>query len=125
MKSVRVTRRGGKKVAVELKWRGKLNKKRWGWRLAWWASSTKRAADGRRQRSTKITYETREKYKTMNRSLQNTFADLRGATFVILKNHANALIRKEISSPTSKARKEVSRNNFVKKNWAPDRFESF
>ena len=44
---------------------------------------------------------------------------------MILKNHASALIRKERLSPTSKARREVSRNEFVEKSGMPDRVESF
>ena len=47
-------------------------------------------------------------------------------TFVILKNHASKPIRKERSSPTSKAKKEASRNKFMKKGGMPDRvLESF
>ena len=33
-----------KKVGVELKTRGELNKRRWGWRLAWWGVTDKREA---------------------------------------------------------------------------------
>ena len=46
-------------------------------------------------------------------------------TFVILINHASALIRKERLSPASKARKEVSRNEFMKKGGVPDGFKNF
>ena len=46
-------------------------------------------------------------------------------TFVILKNHASAPIRKERLSPTSKARREASRNEFVEKGGIPDRIKSF
>ena len=84
-----------RKVEVESKpWR-KLNKRRLGWRLAWWESSIKRAADGKRQRNTKIIDEKRNKYMAKNGSLRNTLMHLKGATFVILKNHASAPIRKE------------------------------
>ena len=51
--------------------------------------------------------------------------DLKEATFVILKNHPSAPIRKERLSPTSKARREVSQNNFVEKSGMPDRVKSF
>ena len=45
--------------------------------------------------------------------------------FVILKDHASALIRKKRLSPTSKARREASRNQFVVKGGMPDRVKSF
>ena len=51
--------------------------------------------------------------------------DLKEATFVILKNHASALVRKEKLSPTTTARKKASRNRFVEKGGVPDRIESF
>ena len=44
--------------------------------------------------------------------------------FVILKNHRSAPIRKERLSPTSKARREASRNEFVEKGGMPDRVKS-
>ena len=44
---------------------------------------------------------------------------------MILKNHTSAPIRKERLSPTSKARREASRNKFVEKDGMPDRVESF
>ena len=67
----------------------------------------------------------REKYMAKNRSLQNTSADSKETTFVILKNHARALVRKKRLSPTSKARREASRNQFVEKGGMPDRVKSF
>ena len=51
--------------------------------------------------------------------------DSKGATFVILINHASAPIRKERLSPTSKARREASRNEFMEKGGMPDRVKSF
>ena len=39
--------------------------------------------------------ERKKKFKGKNRSLQNTSTDLKGMTFVILKNLTRALIRKE------------------------------
>ena len=72
--------------------------------------SVKRAADGRRQRSRKIINEEREKYRAKNGSLRNTSTDSKGTAFVILINHRSAPIRKERLSPTSKARRETSRN---------------
>ena len=67
----------------------------------------------------------REKYWTNNKSLQNTSTDSKEATFVILINHASAPIRKERLSPTSKTRRQASRNKFVEKGGEPDRVESF
>ena len=46
-------------------------------------------------------------------------------TFVILINQANAPIRKERFSRTSKARRGASRNNLAKKGGVPDIIESF
>ena len=44
---------------------------------------------------------------------------------MILKNHTSAPIKKERLSPTSKARREASRNQFVEKSGMPDRVKSF
>ena len=44
---------------------------------------------------------------------------------MILIDHRSAPIRKERSSPTSKARREASRNKFVEKGGMPDRVKSF
>ena len=44
---------------------------------------------------------------------------------MILKDHRSAPIRAERLSPTSKARKEASRNEFMKKGGMPDRVKSF
>ena len=49
----------------------------------------------------------------------------KGRTFVILINHASAPVRKERLSPTSKARRETSRNEFMEKGGMPDRVENF
>ena len=87
--------------------------------------SIKRAADGRRQRKRKINNEEREKYRAKNRSLQNTSTDSKATTFVILIDHRSAPIRKERLSPTSKARREASRNKFEEKSGMPDRVKSF
>ena len=87
--------------------------------------SIKRAADGRRQRSRKIVNEEREKYRAKNGSLRNISTDSKGTTFVILIDHRSAPIRKEGLSPTSKARREASRNRFVEKGGMPDRVKSF
>ena len=51
--------------------------------------------------------------------------DSKGTTSVILINHASARVRKERLSPTSKARREASRNEFVEKGGMPDRVTSF
>ena len=87
--------------------------------------NVKKAADGRRQRSRKIIDEEREKYRAKNGSLRNTSTDSKGAAFVILKNHRSAPVRKERLSPTSKARREASRNKLVEKGGVPDRVKSF
>ena len=44
---------------------------------------------------------------------------------MILINHASAPIRKERLSLTSKAKREASRNEFMKKGGMADRVESF
>ena len=51
--------------------------------------------------------------------------DSKATTFVILKNHPSAPIRKKRLCPTSKARREASRNVFMKKGGMPDRVKSF
>ena len=43
---------------------------------------------------------------------------------MILINHASAPIRKERLTPSSKARREASRNEFVEKGGMPDRVKS-
>ena len=45
--------------------------------------------------------------------------------FAILKDHTSAPITEERLSPSSKARREASRNKFVKKGGMPDRVKSF
>ena len=87
--------------------------------------SIERAADGRRQRCRKIINEEREKNRAKNESLRNTSTDSKGAVFVILKNHTSAPIRKERLTPTSKSKREASRNQFVEKGGMPDRVKSF
>ena len=88
--------------------------------------SVKRAADGRRQRCRKIINEEREKYRAKNASLRNTSStDSKETTFVILIYHTSAPVRKERLRPTSKARTEASRNEFVEKAEMPDRVKSF
>ena len=87
--------------------------------------SVKRAADARRQRNRKIIDEKREKCRAKNEFLRNTSADSKATTFVILINHTSAPIRKERLSPTSKARREASRNKFVEKGGMPHRVKSF
>ena len=44
---------------------------------------------------------------------------------MILINHTSAPIRKERLSPTSKARREASQNQFMKKGGMPDRVKGF
>ena len=51
--------------------------------------------------------------------------DSKGTTFVILKDHRSAPIRKERLSPSSKASREASQNEFVEKGRMPDRVKSF
>ena len=67
----------------------------------------------------------REKYRAKNGSLWNTSTDSKGTTFVILIDHRSAPIRNERLSPTSKARREASGNEFMEKGGMPDRVESF
>ena len=87
--------------------------------------SVKRAPDGRRQRNRKIVDEETEKYRAKNGSLRNTSTNSKRTTFVILINHASAPIRKERLSPTNKARRKASRNEFMEKGGVPDRVKSF
>ena len=54
-----------------------------------------------------------------------TPTDLKGVAFVVLIDHTSAPIRKERLSPTSKARREASRNQFVEKSGMSDRVKSF
>ena len=63
--------------------------------------------------------------RAKNGSLWNTSTDSKGAAFVILINHRSAPIRKERLSPTSKARREASQNEFVEKGGMQDRVKSF
>ena len=51
--------------------------------------------------------------------------DSKGTAFVILINHQSAPVRKRRLSPTSKARRKVSRNKFMEKGGVPDKVESF
>ena len=55
--------------------------------------------------------------KHLNRLERNSFCDL--------INHANMPIRNERLSPIGKARREVSRNEFVEKGGMPDRVKRF
>ena len=77
----------------------------------------KGAADGRKRRSRKIINEERQKYRAKNESLRNTSTDSKEAS-------ASAPIRKERLSPTSKARRETSRNKFVEKGGVLDRVKN-
>ena len=83
--------------------------------------SVKRTADGRGQTSRKIIDEKREKYWAKNGFLRNTSTDSKEMTFVILINHTSAPIRKKRLSPTSKAKREASQNEFTEKSGMPDR----
>ena len=86
--------------------------------------SVKKAADGRRQINLKIIDEKGEKCRVKNGFLRNTSTDSKGTTFVILINHASALIKIERLSPTSKARREASQNEFMNMGGMPDRVKS-
>ena len=72
-----------------------------------------------------IINEKREKDSAKNGTLRNTSLDSKGTTFVILINHASAPVRKKKLSPTSKARREASRKEFVEKGGMPNRVKSF
>ena len=50
--------------------------------------------------------------------------DLKRATLVVLIDHSSTPIRNKRLSPTSKAKREASRNKFVKKSRVPDRVVS-
>ena len=63
----------------------------------------------------------RAKYRGKNGSLGNTSTDSKGTTIVISINHASPPTRKESSSPTSKARREASRNKFLEKGGVLDK----
>ena len=67
----------------------------------------------------------RGKYRVKSGSLRNTLTNLKETTFVILINHASGPFRKGRLSPTSKTRREASRNEFVEKGGGPDRVGSF
>ena len=60
-----------------------------------------------------------------NKFFWNTSTDSKGTTFAILINLTSAPVRKKRLSPTSKARKEASQNQFVEKGGMPDRVKSF
>ena len=66
-----------------------------------------------------------KKYRAKNGSLRNTSANSKGAAFVILIDHTSAPVRKDRLSPTSKAKREASRIQFVVKGGMPDRVEGF
>ena len=68
---------------------------------------------------------TLKKDRAKNGSLRNTSTDSKETIFVILINHASVPITMERWSPTSKARREASRNEFVEKGGMPDRVKSF
>ena len=87
--------------------------------------SVKRAADGRRQRRRKITNENGEKYRAKNESLRNTSTDSKGATFVILINHASAPVRMKRLSPTGKTKREANQIEFMEKGGMPDIVKNF
>ena len=57
--------------------------------------------------------------------LENTSTNSKGTAIVILINHASTPIRKERLSTTSKARREVSRNELMEKSGVLDVVESF
>ena len=86
--------------------------------------STKRTADGARQRTRKIIVDKTEKYRAKNASLRKTSTDSKVMVLVILKNHASAPIRKERLSLTSKASSEASQNKFAKKGGMPNRLKN-
>ena len=78
--------------------------------------SIKEAADGSRLGRREIMNDKREKNRNKNESLRNSSStDTKGATCLILKNHASVPVRKKRLSPASKTKREASRNKFVKK----------
>ena len=95
---------------------------RGGGRLNTQVVSIKRADDGRRQRSREIID---EKFRAKNGSLRNTSTDWKETIFVILINHSSAPIKKGRFSPTSKAKREASQNEFIEKGGVLNRVQSF
>ena len=87
--------------------------------------NVKRAADGRRQRSRKIIDEDREKYMAKNGSFRNTSTDSKERLLWFWYTTQARLLEKKRLSPTSKARRKATRNEFVKKGGMPDRVKSF
>ena len=67
----------------------------------------------------------REKSTRLRTDLEKHLDGIERSDFCDLINHACAPIRKERLSPTSKARKEASRNEFMEKGGMPDRVKSF
>ena len=65
------------------------------------------------------------KREKSTRFLWNTSTDSKGTTFVILENQASASVRNKRLGPTSKARREASRNEFMEKGGMPNRVKSF
>ena len=53
-----------------------------------------------------------------------TLVDSKGATFVILKDHASVPARRERLSARNKARRKASRNGLEKESGMPDRVKS-
>ena len=76
-------------------------------------------------RETETSLMKREKVQGRERIHAEHLDVSKGTTFVILINHASAPIKKERLSPTSKSRREASRNQFMEKGGMPDRVESF
>ena len=85
--------------------------------------SIKIAAHERRQISRKIIHEKTVTNRAKNASLWNTARTPKGASFVILKYHTSAPIRKKRLSPMSKARRKTIRNKYMKTSGRPDRVE--
>ena len=81
--------------------------------------SIRRTCDGRSQRSIKIIDEKREKSRTKEGSSRNISTYSKEVTFVILKNHARATIRKERLSSTSKARRESEKGRNARQSQNP------
>ena len=49
----------------------------------------------------------------------------KGATYVILMNHASVPVRKKRLSPSNKARPKANRNKFAEESGMPDRIKCF
>ena len=77
-------------------------------------TNIKRVADGSSQRRREIVDEREISTEPTTNPCETSRQTRKGATFVILKNHASAPVRKERLSPTNKARRKEFQNKLLK-----------